>query len=84
MLTVKMTAQSMREMMGEAFDFEVYEKGRQDARKLYYDHPEEIKSKVEEVTRRIESGEFRHTPGPSYWIGCLCEFNFMPSQPLQH
>ena len=28
------------------------------------------------MKQRLESGVYRHSPGPSYWIGCLCEADF--------
>ena len=72
MNTAKMSAFALRAIMGEAFDDDAYERGRQDARKFFREHPEERESKIEEVKQRLESGVYRHSPGPSYWIGCLC------------
>ena len=69
MNTAKMSAFALRAIMGEAFDDDAYERGRQE-------HPEERESKIEEVKQRLESGVYRHSPGPSYWIGCLCEADF--------
>ena len=76
MNTAKMSAFALRAIMGEAFDGDAYERGRQDARKFFKEHPEERESKIEEVTQRLESGVYRHNPGPSYWIGCPCEADF--------
>ena len=73
---VKMSARSLREIMGEAFDYEAYEEGRRDARKLFKEKPELRAEKIEEVKRILESGVYNHRPGPSYWIGCLCEADF--------
>lgn len=74
--TVKMDAQALRAVMGEAFDYDEYEKGRKDARDLFRKNPEIRERKVKEVKQVIESGEYRHRPGPSYWIGCLTEADF--------
>lgn len=74
--TVKMNAQAMRGLMGKAFDVDEYEKGRKDARDLFKKSPEVREEKVEEIKRVLEGGDFRHRPGPSYWIGCLCEADF--------
>lgn len=76
MQTVKMSATALRAIMGEAFDGDEYERGRKDARKFFKEHPEERAEKIEEVKQRLECGVYRHTPGPSYWIGCLCEADF--------
>lgn len=73
-----MSASALRTIMGESFDFDKFEQGRKDcrdlAKKLSYD---EFAEKLEEVRQRIEYASFRGTPGPSYWIGCLCEFDFV-------
>ena len=76
MNSVKMTALALRSMMGEAFDWDEYERGRKDARDLFRRSPEVREEKVEEVKRVLASGEYRHRPGPSYWIGCLCEADY--------
>lgn len=76
MQTAKMSAVALRAIMGETFDDEQYERGRQDARKFFKEHPEERAAKIEEVKKRIECGVYRGRPGPSYWIGCLCEADF--------
>jgi hypothetical protein len=76
MQTAKMSAVALRAIMGEAFDGDAYERGRQDARKFFKEHPEERETKIEEVKQRLESGVYRYNPGPSYWIGCLCEADF--------
>ncbi len=41
MNTAKMSAFALRAIMGEAFDGDAYERGRQDARKFFKEHPEE-------------------------------------------
>ena len=76
MQTVKMSAMALRAIMGEAFDDEAYERGRQDARKFFKEHPEQRESKIEEIKRHLEHGVTRGYFGPSYWIGCLCEADF--------
>ena len=40
MNTAKMSAFALRAIMGEAFDGDAYERGRQDARKFFKEHPE--------------------------------------------
>ncbi len=62
--------------MGEAFDYEKYEQGRKDAREFLKKNPDLREEKMGEVKQWLESGNYRHTPGPSYWIGCLCEADF--------
>ena len=74
--TVKMTALALRNLMGEAFDWDEYEKGRKEARELFVKSPEIRKRKVDEVKAVLAGGDFRHRPGPSYWIGCLCEADY--------
>ena len=76
MTTVKMTAAALRSIMGESFDWDEYEKGRKEARDLFRKSPDIRSSKIEEVKQVLEGGDFRHRPGPSYWIGCLCESDF--------
>lgn len=73
---VRMTARSLRDIMGDAFDYDQYEQGRRDARKLFLEKPEIKDEKIEEIKRRIESTNFSRSFGPSYWIGCLCEADF--------
>ena len=73
---VRMSARSLRDIMGEAFDYDEYEQGRRDARKLFLEKPELKDEKIEEIKRRIESTNFSKNIGPSYWIGCLCEADF--------
>lgn len=74
--TVKMSATALREIMGEAFDYDLYERGRRDERELFKKAPDCREAKLEEVKDRLETGRFKHSPGPSYWVGCLCEFDF--------
>lgn len=74
--TVKMSALALREMMGDAFDWNEYEKGRKEARTLFQNSPEVRESKIEEIKQVLACGDYRHRPGPSYWIGCLCESDY--------
>lgn len=76
MNTVSMNAYTLRSLMGENFDDDLFERGRTDARDLFKKSPELREEKLEEVKRILESGEYRHRPGPEYWIGCLLEFDF--------
>ena len=76
MNTVKMSAYALRSLMGDNFDGDLYERGRKEARELFKKSPEARAEKLEEVKQILESGEYRHRPGPEYWIGCLCEFDF--------
>ena len=76
MNTVKMSASTLRSLMGETFNYDEYEKGRKDAWALFKKSPEIRAQKVEEVKRVLENGDYRHRPGPSYWIGCLSEADF--------
>lgn len=76
MNTVRMSAYALRSLMGENFDNDLYEQGRREARELFKKAPEARTEKLDEVKRILESGEYRHRPGPEYWIGCLCEFDF--------
>lgn len=46
MNTAKMSAFALRAIMGEAFDDNAYERGRQDARKFFREHPEERESRL--------------------------------------
>ena len=73
---VKMSAVALRRIMNETFDYSKFEQGRQEARKFFTDHPEQRGEKLAEVKRRIENCEFKHSPGASYWIGCLSEADF--------
>ena len=75
--TVKMSAVALRHIMGESFDYEKFEQGRQDTRIFLTDHPEEKDEEFAKIKRRLENCDFAHTPGPSYWIGCLCETDFI-------
>ena len=38
---------------------------------------EQRAEELAKVKSRIENCNFAHTPGPSYWIGCLCEMDFL-------
>ena len=75
--TVNMSAVALRRIMGQSFDHGKFEQGRQEARKFFAEHPEQWAEKLAEAKRRIESCDFGHTPGPSYWIGCLSESDFL-------
>lgn len=75
---VTVSAQSLRFIMGEAFDGDEYERGRKDCRDLAKKlDRSELEDKLTEVKNVLANGNFRHRPGPSYWIGCLCEFDFI-------
>ena len=76
MQTVKMNATALRAIMGEAFDGDMYERGRQEAREFFKKYPEKREAKIEEIKRNLEYGVIRGYFGPSYWIGCLCEADF--------
>lgn len=75
--TVKMSAVALRRMMGETFDYDKFEQGRQEAREFFHNHSEQREEKLAEIKRRIENCDFTHTPGASYWIGCLSEADFL-------
>ncbi|MEY8233199.1 hypothetical protein AALA82_16470 [Oscillospiraceae bacterium 50-16] len=75
--TVKMSAAALRRIMGETFDYDTFEQGRRETRTFFVDHPEQQEEELAKVKRRIENCDFAHTPGPSYWIGCLCEADFL-------
>lgn len=75
--TVSVSAAALRHIMGQSFDHDKFEQGRQDARKFFAEHPEQREEKLAETKRRIENCDFKHTPGPSYWIGCLSESDFL-------
>lgn len=74
--TVEMSAYALREVMGEAFDSDLYERGRRDTRKLFHEHPELRQEKLDEVRSILRGAYFRNKPDPSYWVGCLCEMDF--------
>ena len=74
--TVKMSAVALRRIMDETFDYDKFEQGRQEARAFFHDHAEQREEKLAEIKRRIENCDFKHTPGLSYWIGCLSEADF--------
>ena len=75
--TVKMSAAALRRIMGETFDYDTFEQGRRETRTFFVDHPEQREEELAKIKRRIENCDFAHTPGPSYWIGCLCEADFL-------
>ena len=74
--TVRMSAVALRRVMDESFDYDKFEQGRQEAREFFHNHSEQRKEKLAEIKRRIEHCDFKHTPGASYWIGCLSEADF--------
>lgn len=74
--TVKMSAVALRRMMNETFDYNKFEQGRREAREFFHSHSEQREEKLAEIKRRIENCDFSHTPGASYWIGCLSEADF--------
>ncbi len=76
MNTAKMTASALRSLMGDSFDYSEFEQGRKDAHNLFRKQPEIKAEKIDEAKRVLEHGDYRHRPGPSYWIGCLCEADF--------
>lgn len=73
---VRMTARSLRDIMGESFDFDEYEQGRSDAHRAFQNNPDLKDAKIEEIKRILENAEFRNRPGPSYWVGAMCEADF--------
>lgn len=75
--TVKMSAAALRRIMGKTFDYEKFEQGRQETRTFLTDHPEQKAEEIAKVKHRIENCDFAHTSSPSYWIGCLCEVDFL-------
>lgn len=50
MQTVKMSATALRAIMGEAFDGDMYERGRQEAREFFKKYPEKREAKIEETS----------------------------------
>ena len=74
--TVKMSAVALRRIMDETFEYSKFEQGRQEARAFLKDYPEQREEKLAEVKQRLENCDFKHTPGASYWIGCLSEADF--------
>ena len=74
--TVKMSAVALRRMMNETFEYDKFEQGRREAREFFHNHSEQREEKLAEIKRRIENCDFNHTPGASYWIGCLSESDF--------
>ena len=74
--TVKMSAIALRRMMNETFEYDKFEQGRREAREFFHNHSEQREEKLAEIKRRIENCDFNHTPGASYWIGCLSEADF--------
>lgn len=74
---VSMDAPALRALMGDAFNREEYEQGRHDLQKLYTDRPDEWKAEIEQAKNILSNGSYINTPGPSYWIGCLAEADFI-------
>lgn len=75
--TVKMSAVALRRIIGEIFDYEKFDLGRQETRIFLIDHPEERNEELAKIKYRLENCNFEQTPGLSYWIGCLCEVDFI-------
>ena len=59
MQTVKMSATALRAIMGETFDGDMYERGRQEAREFFKKYPEKREAKIEEIKRNLEYGVIR-------------------------
>lgn len=75
---VKLTPQALRRIMGDAFDFSEFDRGRKDLRDLAKKATlKEFSEKLDEVKAIIGRADFANRPGPSYWIGCLSEFEFV-------
>ena len=71
-IRVSLDVFALRALRGDAFDFDAYEKGRADAREsISKGHA--IDELAQDATRWIKAGDYEHTPGPDYWIGCLAE-----------
>lgn len=77
MIAVKMNTSALRSLMGESFNNDEYERGRKDTYNLLKKYPELSAQKKEEVAQILQNGEYRNCPGPSYWIGCLAEFDYI-------
>lgn len=77
MIAVKMNTSALRSLMGESFNHDEYERGRKDTYNLLKKYPELSDQKKEEVAQILQNGEYRNCPGPSYWIGCLAEFDYI-------
>ena len=75
---VNMSALALRKLLGASFDYAAFEHGRKDAKaECLNADPGTLKEKVELVRKVLENADFGKTPGPSYWIGCLEELNFI-------
>lgn len=77
MIAVKMNTSALRSLMGESFNHDEYERGRKDTYNLLKKYPELSDQKKEEVAQILQNGEYRNCSGPSYWIGCLAEFDYI-------
>ena len=77
MISVKMNTSALGSLMGESFNHDEYERGRKDTYNLLKKYPELSDQKKEEVAQILQNGEYRNCPGPSYWIGCLAEFDYI-------
>ena len=72
MTTIKITTHALRDLMGDSFDFEQYERGRKDAYEYIKHHTaEEIEQQHTESMKWIQNPNPRRRPGPSYWMGCI-------------
>lgn len=74
-IKVYMDALAIRGLMGQNFDFELYEEGRKDVRDAI-DKGKDIEEMIAGTKRFLENGDFRNTKGASYWVGCLAELEF--------
>lgn len=77
MNTVKMTAPALRRIMGGSFDHGEYEKGRQAVKEQLSKGSMDSEKLLDETRRVLEGGNYSRRPGPSYWIGCLSELDFV-------
>ena len=75
-IKVTMDVQTLRSIMGDTFDYDAFSQGRKDCYKLAMKSSyDEFAAKLEEVKKYIEYESHHHVaPGPSYWLGCLCQF----------
>ena len=77
MISVMLSISALRSLMSDSFNHDEYENGRKDTYALLKKSPELKDSKTEEVKQMLQNGEYRNCPGPSYWIGCLSELDFI-------
>lgn len=78
MMRVNMCATALWRILNAAVDSESFEKGRSDVRQAVKGaDPAKIEALRQDVKRRLESGNFKRAATPSYWIGCMSEFDFI-------